>query len=302
MADHRVQGFKVSTLWPDGPRNVERRSACDRRPTKSQDAHAQCALKIGPSIAIPGALPGPEHSVWAPLSSLSWSLKDVTAARAGRKQWQQAFANRTDWVILCERSQRHHTCSGPLPPGKDWCVLHRGGTQGEERRGRALREKGWWHRGSVRLAENSHTLVCRVPSNTGMRAHGRYGIEQAWFCRREKDDLSMHLEGLEGDYWLGTEAGSIGAYGFRGVVMATDGSATHGKMGAGYSELSRGLVGSEWQEASAEGGGSGKCLDCPEAAMSMGRGGELPWHLQKRLVDWELRMAIMWWGAASSIA
>ena len=84
MADHRGQGFKVSTLWPDGPRKVERRSACDRRPTKSQDAHAQCALKSGPGIAIPGARPGPEHSVWAPLSSLSWSLTGVTAARAGR--------------------------------------------------------------------------------------------------------------------------------------------------------------------------------------------------------------------------
>ena len=78
-----MQGCKVSTL-PDGPRNVERRSACDRRPTKSQGPHAQCALKIGPGFAIPGARAGPEHSVWAPLSSLSWSLTGVTAARAGR--------------------------------------------------------------------------------------------------------------------------------------------------------------------------------------------------------------------------
>ena len=84
--------------------------------------------------------------------------------------------------------------------------------------------------------------------------------------------------------------------------MATDGSATHGKMGAGYSELSRGLVGSEWREASAEEGGSGKCLDCPEAATAMGRGEELPWHLQKQLVDMGAEDAIMWWGATSSTA
>ena len=90
MADHRVQGFKVSTLWPDGPRNVERRSACDRRPTKSQGPHAQCALKIGPGFAIPGARAGPEHSVWAPLSSLSWSLTGVIAARAGRHHLRRA--------------------------------------------------------------------------------------------------------------------------------------------------------------------------------------------------------------------
>ena len=81
MANHRVQGFKVSKLWPAPPQNVEQRSACERLPTKSEDAYAQCALKIGPGIAIPGALPGPEHGVWAPMSSLSWSLTVVTAAR-----------------------------------------------------------------------------------------------------------------------------------------------------------------------------------------------------------------------------
>ena len=107
-----MQGCKVSTL-PDGPRNVERRSACECLPTKSEDSHAQRAFKIdycrsvpmvgatqvwctnkddlsGPGIAIPGARPGPEHGVWAPLSSLSWSLTGVAAARAGRHHPRRA--------------------------------------------------------------------------------------------------------------------------------------------------------------------------------------------------------------------
>ena len=61
--------------------------------------------------AIWGELEGPAIVLWDQMDDLE------------RKQWQQAFANRTDWVILCERSHRHHTCSGPLPPGKDWCCL-----------------------------------------------------------------------------------------------------------------------------------------------------------------------------------
>ena len=125
MADHRVQGFKVSTLWPDGPRNVERRSACDRRPTKSQDAHAQCALKIGPSIAIPGALPGPEHSVWAPLSSLSWSLKGVTAARAGRHHLRRARSRGPRQTrakrVPCEARPDGGRRVAPSGPGPSTC-------------------------------------------------------------------------------------------------------------------------------------------------------------------------------------
>ena len=125
MADHRVQGFKVSTLWPDGPRNVERRSACDRRPTKSQDAHAQCALKIGPSIAIPGALPGPEHSVWAPLSSLSWSLTGVTAARAGRHHLRRARSRGPRQTrakrVPCEARPDGGRRVAPSGPGPSTC-------------------------------------------------------------------------------------------------------------------------------------------------------------------------------------
>ena len=51
----------------------------------------------------------------------------------------------------------------------------------------------------------------------------KVGVVQAWFCRRMKEDLNIQLKGTEGDYWLGTEAGSIGAYGLQGAVFATDG-------------------------------------------------------------------------------
>ena len=125
MADHRVQGFKVSTLWPDGPRNVERRSACDRRPTKSQDAHAQCALKSGPGIAIPVARPGPELSVWAPLSSLSWSLKGVTAARAGRHHLRRARSRGPRQTrakrVPCEARPGGGRRVAPSGPGPSTC-------------------------------------------------------------------------------------------------------------------------------------------------------------------------------------
>jgi hypothetical protein len=82
-----------------------------------------------------------------------------------------------------------------------------------------------------------------------------------------------------------SEAGSIGAYGFQGAVFATDGSVTHGKMGAGYSELSWQMMGSEWQEAQTEEGTAGNFLKHPMAAAAMDRGEDLITQVQQQLVE-----------------
>ena len=60
---------------------------------------------------------------------------------------------------------------------------------------------------------------------TAARASGRKGKCQ------------VQLTGIEREYWMGTEIGRLGGYGygFRGTVTADDGSNQKGgKMGAGY--------------------------------------------------------------------
>jgi len=47
------------------------------------------------------------------------------------------------------------------------------------------------------------------------------------------------LKGREHDYWMGTEIGILGGYGFQGRIKAGDGSDKKGKMGAGYNNLRR---------------------------------------------------------------
>ena len=49
----------------------------------------------------------------------------------------------------------------------------------------------------------------------------------------------MRLKRGERDYWMGTEIGMHGGYGFQGQVTAGDGSEKQGKMGAGYNNLRR---------------------------------------------------------------
>jgi len=53
-----------------------------------------------------------------------------------------------------------------------------------------------------------------------------------------KEECQVRLTGIEREYWMGTEIGRLGGYGFRGIVTASDGSNQKGgEMGAGYVNL-----------------------------------------------------------------
>ena len=50
--------------------------------------------------------------------------------------------------------------------------------------------------------------------------------------------MSSTTDSIEWEYWMGTEIGRLGGYGFRGKVTAGDGSNQKGsKMGAGFVNL-----------------------------------------------------------------
>ena len=95
-------------------------------------------------------------------------------------------------------------------------------------------------------------MICRVSALTDASKLDAHSLEQAWFDRRGKDDLCMRHQDEEYRFWLGTEAGALGAYGFPGRVVATDGSENRGRMGAGYWELSRQPIGECWEEVPGE--------------------------------------------------
>ena len=59
-------------------------------------------------------------------------------------------------------------------------------------------------------------------------------IKNSWDSADDKDECNQCFEALEQNHWLGTEAGQMGAYGFHGILAATDGSESNGRMGAGY--------------------------------------------------------------------
>ena len=64
-------------------------------------------------------------------------------------------------------------------------------------------------------------------------------LEKAAGISGGKDECQVRLKGRERDYWMGTEIGMLGDYGFQGQVRAGDGSDKQGKMGVGHNNLRR---------------------------------------------------------------
>jgi hypothetical protein len=75
-------------------------------------------------------------------------------------------------------------------------------------------------------------------------------VKEAWEHKDDKDELKIELQGLERQFWLGTEAGRLGCYDFSGETWAGDGSAQKAKwVQAVYDSNGRiNVLWSEWAE------------------------------------------------------
>jgi hypothetical protein len=48
-------------------------------------------------------------------------------------------------------------------------------------------------------------------------------LQEAWNYSERKDECVVRLDDLERAFWMGTEVGQLGAYGFQGVTLGVDG-------------------------------------------------------------------------------
>jgi len=58
-------------------------------------------------------------------------------------------------------------------------------------------------------------------------------LQETWDSSEQKDECTVRLNDLEGDYWMGTEIGQLGGYGFQGVTLGVDRLCKDGRMGSG---------------------------------------------------------------------
>jgi len=87
----------------------------------------------------------------------------------------------------------------------------------------------------------SERRVCLVLGSPRLPCarRAKSSVEESGQSIRRKDECQVRLKGREHDYWMSTEVGMLGGYGFQGQVTASDCSDKQGKMGAGYNNLRR---------------------------------------------------------------
>ena len=58
-------------------------------------------------------------------------------------------------------------------------------------------------------------------------------LQGAWESSEQKDECVVCMNDVEWDYWMGTEVGQLGGYGFQGAFFGVDGSGRDCTMGSG---------------------------------------------------------------------
>jgi ribonuclease HI len=99
---------------------------------------------------------------------------------------------------------------------------------------RASRQKGWWKCGDVEAKLNTVNMTAWVHKECDIIKTGALTkLQEAWDSSEQKDECMVCLDDLERAYWMSTEIGQLGGYGFQGMALGVDGSCKDGRMGAG---------------------------------------------------------------------
>ena len=126
-------------------------------------------------------------------------------------------------------------------------------------RGGFTRRKGWYRTNDIRTMACNRDMEIWIPKTSmGYSKEDLDAVWDAWRNETVKDECRVQLDGMEREWWSGTELGLLRAYHFPGHVTASDGSVGAGSMGAGFVWLDRSKNGSERVGREEEGVSSGR--------------------------------------------
>jgi len=91
--------------------------------------------------------------------------------------------------------------------------------------GQSVRWKAWWQQDNIKCAVSEENASCWVHQDCHVADEQKAALEKAAGVSGGKDECQVRLKGREHDYWMDTEIGMLGGYGFQGQVMAGDGPA-----------------------------------------------------------------------------
>jgi hypothetical protein len=188
----------------------------------------------------------PSNFFWEPLQGNKVILWESLSAEE-KEESQKALHKEKGWVIWCKDNPKNKGVQAFREHSRSIFT----GRRKESRRDKDSREeapggqhvtraRSWWKRGDVSACAAQTNMECWVYQDIILdddKAH--QSVKEEWEHEHDKDELKIALQGLERQFWLGTEAGRLGCYDFSGETWAGDGSANNGEMGAGSVCLQR---------------------------------------------------------------
>jgi len=112
------------------------------------------------------------------------------------------------------------------------------GSKKKAHRGQSVRYRSWGKQGNIKMAVSEDHASCWVDKDLTVTTKQIQALLTVAGASGGKDECQVRLTGMEREYWMGTEIGRLGGYGFRGTVTAGDRSNQKGgNMGAGYVNL-----------------------------------------------------------------
>jgi len=136
-----------------------------------------------------------------------------------------------DWVVWC-RSREKDEKQRPSEVDKNKIFSNRskqtkartGETMDKkEGNGQSVRWKAWWRQGNIKCAVSEEYASCWVHQDCHVVDKQKAALKKAAGVSGGKDECQVRLKGRKCDYWMGTEIGMLGGYGFQGQVTAGDG-------------------------------------------------------------------------------
>ena len=87
-------------------------------------------------------------------------------------------------------------------------------------KGQSVRWKAWWQQGNIKCAVSEEYASCWVHQDCHVADEQKAALKKAAGVSGKKNECQVRLKGREHDYWMGTEIGMLGGYGFQGQVAA----------------------------------------------------------------------------------
>ena len=106
-------------------------------------------------------------------------------------------------------------------------------------KGQSVCWKAWWRQGNIKCAVNGEYASCWVHQDCHVADKQKTDLKKATGVSGGNDECQVQLKWRERDFWIATEIGMLGGYGFQGKETEGKGADKKGKMGTAYNDLRR---------------------------------------------------------------